>query len=464
MAAAIAAADDPDGVGHPEAEPPQMEATFTEDGPLGIVWSQVLDGVTLEYAYVKDVKPGSQAAKNPDMLPGLILGYVGSKWCQHMDYFDIVGLIRDGGRPLKLGFCGKIAATALDANRKAVAADPKTGRRASIATTGVGDYLGVKTFNVTQTHLKKVRTTKGLVRMVVGQMGLQIFDDKSPAPVETIRYEELQGGWQSGPGELILLNTKLTKAQMKLARSKGTTLKQGMIVLQTGEAADIEALMNEHALALESEKKVQEFAAGTSVATGLLASAAPGTMLHAYSAIRKDLQCVIALCPGDIKVYRLKDKVSRPMTTIPYEELLRFKRMRNPETKSQGILLECSAAHGGEMIFTVVDCNVVYDGLRKQIAKLVAARNNGSKPAARMPRMSVAVGSSGGGEESPAERDAVEGDVAGVAMAAAAAAVLDEVIEEGEEGEEEEGEDMPKPNGVPPPLVEEAGPTPPPGM
>jgi hypothetical protein len=49
-------------------------------------------------------------------------------------------------------------------------------------------------------------------------------------------------------------------------------------------------------------------------------------------------------------------------------------------------------------------------------------------------------------------------------MAAAAAAVLDEVIEEGEEGEEEEGEDMPKPNGVPPPLVEEAGPTPPPGM
>ena len=459
MAAAIAAADNPDGVDHPDAEPPEVEATFTEDGPLGVVWSQVLNGVTLDYAYVKDIKPGSQAAKNPDMLPGLILGYVGGKWCQHMEYFDIVGLIRDGGRPLKLGFCGKIAATALDANRKAAAADPKTGRRASIATTGVGDYLGVKTFNVTQTHLKKVRTTKGLVRMVVGQMGLQIFDDKSPAPVETIRYEELQGGWRSGPGELILLKHKMTAAQMKHARSKGTTLKQGVIVLQTGEAADIEALMNEHALALEGEKRVQEFAVGATAAADLLASAAPGTMLQAFAAIREDLQCVIALCPGSVKVYRQTKATGKfvQIRMIPYEELLRFKRMRNAETTTQGILLECSATHGGEMTFTVHNCNEVYDGLRKQIASLVAQRSprtDGSKPAARMPRMSVAVGSSsGGGEQSPAtrsEREVVEGDGAQSAMAAAAAAVLEDL----EEGEEEE-------DGPPPP---DAAATPPPGL
>ena len=47
------------------------------------------------------------------------------------DYFAVIKLVREAGRPTVLGFCGKIAATALP-SAKAQVLDSK-GRRASIA-------------------------------------------------------------------------------------------------------------------------------------------------------------------------------------------------------------------------------------------------------------------------------------------------------------------------------------------
>jgi hypothetical protein len=150
----------------------------------------------------------------------------------------------------------------------------------------------------------------------------------------------------------------------------------------------------------------------------------------------------------------------RPLQSIPYEDIIRFKRMRNPETKKQGILFECTPVYGGELIFTVADCNSVYQGIRDQvpgqpsptgagfltnicrgqIAKLVEERKKNSpggrdgKPAARMPRMSVAVGSNS--KPSSEQREVVESDATD-AMAMAAAEVLEDLVE-GEEEEEDE--------------------------
>jgi hypothetical protein len=53
-----------------------------------------------------------------------------------------------------------------------------------VANSGVGDFLGIKTYNVTQRHLKKASE---LVRMAVGTMGLQLFDGKEQRPVETLQ-------------------------------------------------------------------------------------------------------------------------------------------------------------------------------------------------------------------------------------------------------------------------------------
>ena len=86
MAAAAAAADEATKAGAEgaAADPADFDATFTEAGPLGIVWSGTLDDVELGYAYIKSVKPGGQASRNEDLQPGLILGYVDGKYCKEM--------------------------------------------------------------------------------------------------------------------------------------------------------------------------------------------------------------------------------------------------------------------------------------------------------------------------------------------------------------------------------------------
>jgi hypothetical protein len=67
MAAAIIAADDPDGKGHPDWEDPEVEAAFAEAGPLGIVWSQILDGQTLDYACAHArARTSTSAVTSPD--------------------------------------------------------------------------------------------------------------------------------------------------------------------------------------------------------------------------------------------------------------------------------------------------------------------------------------------------------------------------------------------------------------
>ena len=53
------------------------------------------------------------------------------------------------------------------------------GRKASVANSGVGDFLGVKTFAVNQTHIKghkKSKKGKNLVQMTVGTMTIQFYE------------------------------------------------------------------------------------------------------------------------------------------------------------------------------------------------------------------------------------------------------------------------------------------------
>jgi hypothetical protein len=75
------------------------QVTFSEDGPLGIVWSQVLEGQRIDYSYIKSVRPASQAAAQPDCVAGLVLGYIDGAWCQNADYDATIEIIRAAGRP-----------------------------------------------------------------------------------------------------------------------------------------------------------------------------------------------------------------------------------------------------------------------------------------------------------------------------------------------------------------------------
>ena len=114
MAAAAAAADLVSAAsGAEDTDPPDFEVTFNAEGPLGITWSSELDKKEVDFAYIKGIKPGGQASKQPDITLGLILSHINGKWCKHVEYFKMVQMIRAAPRPLVLGFCGKIAATAL---------------------------------------------------------------------------------------------------------------------------------------------------------------------------------------------------------------------------------------------------------------------------------------------------------------------------------------------------------------
>ena len=61
MAAAIAAADDAAAAmvasGDVAQDPADFEATFEEDGPIGIVWSGTLDGVELGQSWLTAAIP-----------------------------------------------------------------------------------------------------------------------------------------------------------------------------------------------------------------------------------------------------------------------------------------------------------------------------------------------------------------------------------------------------------------------
>ena len=60
-----------------------------------------------------------------------------------------------------------------------------------------------------------------------------------------------------------------------------------------------------------------------------------------------------AQCPSRLPLHAHSASVvtaarhgGRPLQSIPYEDIIRFKRMRNPETKKQGILFECTPVYG----------------------------------------------------------------------------------------------------------------------
>lgn len=110
-------------------------------------------------------------------------------------------MIKEAGRPLTLGFCGKIAATAL---QQEVVLDA-SGQKASVANSGVGDHLGVKTFEVLQSHIPKhKKKNKQLVQMAVGTMAVQFYALGNPgaAPLSSILYTQLKGG--DSPGTVLL--------------------------------------------------------------------------------------------------------------------------------------------------------------------------------------------------------------------------------------------------------------------
>ena len=64
-----------------------FEATFPDEGPLGIVWSQTsgTDGDSL--AAVKAIKPGS-VAEESDVAVGMLLGEIGGEDMRGVDYCE----------------------------------------------------------------------------------------------------------------------------------------------------------------------------------------------------------------------------------------------------------------------------------------------------------------------------------------------------------------------------------------
>ena len=63
------------------------EATFTDEGPLGVVWTsaRTSDGDSL--AAVKAIKPGS-VAEESDVAVGMLLGEIGGEDMRGVDYCE----------------------------------------------------------------------------------------------------------------------------------------------------------------------------------------------------------------------------------------------------------------------------------------------------------------------------------------------------------------------------------------
>jgi len=69
-----------------------FEATFTDEGPLGIVWSQASAGSSSgsdgdSLAAVKAIKPGS-VAEESDVAVGMLLGEIGGEDMRGVDYCE----------------------------------------------------------------------------------------------------------------------------------------------------------------------------------------------------------------------------------------------------------------------------------------------------------------------------------------------------------------------------------------
>jgi hypothetical protein len=59
-------------------------------------------------------------------------------------------------------------------------------------------------------------------------------------------------------------------------------------------------------------------------------------------------------------------KLPAVLQSVPYEEVARFKRMRDTvsgklDLSVQGFLLDCWEEHGGELVFGVKNCTAVYE-------------------------------------------------------------------------------------------------------
>ena len=67
-----------------------FEATFTDEGPLGIVWSATSTGSGSDgdsLAAVKAIKPGS-VAEESDVAVGMLLGEIGGEDMRGVDYCE----------------------------------------------------------------------------------------------------------------------------------------------------------------------------------------------------------------------------------------------------------------------------------------------------------------------------------------------------------------------------------------
>eukprot|EP01050_Picozoa_sp_SAG11_P003133 SAG11_NODE_171_length_13596_cov_15.767356_3_plen_190_part_00 len=131
---------------------------------------------------------------------------------------------------------------------------------------------------------------------------MQFFDGNKPAPVDSLMYASIKGGWKAGKYELVLMKEKVSEAVLRAAWSKGGDIKKGIIVLKTSDASDIDAAMNEHALAHKTEASAQTFAKGTAAAQQLRKLLKPDELVGAFAATQTHLkstddQIVLALCP-----------------------------------------------------------------------------------------------------------------------------------------------------------------------
>ena len=74
---------------------------FTQPGPLGLGFQSVAGGTKV---LVQNLKPGTQATTHSALTPGIFLVAVQGEDMSSLDYAQVIGKIKAGGRPLELVF------------------------------------------------------------------------------------------------------------------------------------------------------------------------------------------------------------------------------------------------------------------------------------------------------------------------------------------------------------------------
>ena len=123
------------------ADPERITAKFTQPGSLGLGFASAGGGTVVK---LREVKPGTQGATHPALVPGLRLVEVAGQDVRQLKYEQVIQQLKAAGRPLFLAFTGS------DAGKTARAQHPEESPSPTIEVTfSKPGTLGMKLSPVT---------------------------------------------------------------------------------------------------------------------------------------------------------------------------------------------------------------------------------------------------------------------------------------------------------------------------